>query len=114
MTVETYEPQVVTLTDSAIAHFRNVLADGGGSVIRLKLETSGCTGYAYVLELAHTVHLSDFVVDCGEFKFGVDFHAKDIVFGTEIDYVTEGFNQVIKYNNPNISAECGCGESFNV
>jgi iron-sulfur cluster assembly accessory protein len=36
------------------------------------------------------------------------------VNGTKIDCVTEGLNQVIKFINPNSSAECGCGESFSV
>ncbi|PTT98951.1 iron-sulfur cluster assembly accessory protein, partial [Pseudomonas sp. HMWF031] len=40
--------------------------------------------------------------------------ATDLLRNTEIDYVTEGVNGVIKYNNPNVVDECGCGESFNV
>jgi len=43
--------------------------------------------------------------------------AKDavkFVRNTEIDYVQEGINGVIKYNNPNVVDECGCGESFNI
>jgi Fe-S cluster assembly protein SufA/iron-sulfur cluster assembly protein len=34
--------------------------------------------------------------------------------GTEIDLVREGVNEVVKFNNPNVVAECGCGESFSV
>jgi len=34
--------------------------------------------------------------------------------GTEIDYTREGVNRSLKFNNPNVTAECGCGESFSV
>ena len=29
-------------------------------------------------------------------------------------YVLEFVNEGLKFNNPNVSAECGCGESFTV
>ena len=36
------------------------------------------------------------------------------VRGTEIDYETEGLNSMLKFNNPNADAKCGCGESFSI
>lgn len=38
----------------------------------------------------------------------------DLLCNIEIDYVMEGVNGIIKYNNFNVVDECGCGESFNV
>jgi iron-sulfur cluster assembly protein len=38
----------------------------------------------------------------------------DLVRNTEIDYVKEGVNGVVRFNNPNAVNECGCGESFSV
>jgi len=34
--------------------------------------------------------------------------------GTELDYVQNGLNSELIFNNPNISAQCGCGESFSI
>ncbi|HHQ42061.1 MAG TPA: iron-sulfur cluster assembly accessory protein, partial [Chromatiales bacterium] len=34
--------------------------------------------------------------------------------GTEVDYVREGLNEGFRFNNPNVKATCGCGESFTV
>ncbi len=34
--------------------------------------------------------------------------------GTELDFVREGLNEGLQFRNPNVSAECGCGESFTV
>ena len=34
--------------------------------------------------------------------------------GTEVDFGREGLNEAFKFNNPNATAGCGCGESFSV
>jgi iron-sulfur cluster assembly protein len=34
--------------------------------------------------------------------------------GTVIDYRREGLNESFKFDNPNVKATCGCGESFAV
>jgi len=31
----------------------------------------------------------------------------------EVDYVREGLQSGLKFNNPNVKDACGCGESFN-
>ena len=42
-------------------------------------------------------------------------HDKSFVFlkGTKLDFVKKNLNQELVFLNPNVSAECGCGESFN-
>ena len=32
--------------------------------------------------------------------------------GMEVDYVQEGLQAGLKFNNPNVKDSCGCGESF--
>lgn len=44
----------------------------------------------------------------------VDPESLSVVGGTEIDYVTEGVNRQLKFNNPRVKDYCGCGESFSV
>jgi iron-sulfur cluster assembly protein len=34
--------------------------------------------------------------------------------GTELEYAKEGLGHVFKFNNPNVTNQCGCGESFAV
>jgi iron-sulfur cluster assembly protein len=34
--------------------------------------------------------------------------------GVEVDYRREGLNAAFRFNNPNVKASCGCGESFTV
>ena len=47
-------------------------------------------------------------------KVIVDTKSLQFLDGTELDFVREGLNEGFKFNNPNVTGECGCGESFNV
>ncbi len=116
-TPEVFDPKApaVTMTAAAISHFEKKLAANTGKIIRLSTETSGCTGYAYVLDFADAAIEGDEVLQPSDkIVLAVDPQAMALLRGTEIDLVTEGVNQVVKFNNPNVVAECGCGESFSV
>jgi len=68
-----------------------------------------------VLDFADSAQADDEIVEISPLlNVAVAADATDLLRNTEIDYVTEGVNGVIKYNNPNVVDECGCGESFNV
>lgn len=117
MSIETYDPQRVdiTVTDKAIKHFSNKLQSSPDQLIRLSIKKSGCTGYAYVLDYVSETQSGDQLLTLNpQVKLAVSDKAAQIAKGTEIDYVLEGVNRVIKFNNPNVIAECGCGESFTV
>ena len=117
MTVSTFDPSApaVTMTDAALQHFESALKGKDGKLVRLSTETSGCTGYAYVLDLVDDAQADDIVLQPGgSVSLAVDPEALDLLRGTEIDLAVEGINRVVKFNNPNVVAECGCGESFSV
>ncbi|MCC8365537.1 MULTISPECIES: iron-sulfur cluster assembly protein IscA [Xenorhabdus] len=105
----------ISLTESAAQRVLAFLDNRGKGVgLRLGVRTSGCSGMAYVLEFADTVNDEDQIFEDKGVKVIVD--GKSIVYldGTELDFVKEGLNEGFKFNNPNVSGECGCGESFNV
>lgn len=117
MSVSSFDPSgpAVTMTAAALLHFEAALAAKPEQIVRLRTETSGCTGYAYVLDLVDAAVAGDEVLQPGEkVTLAVDPEALKLLRGTEIDMVTEGINRVIKFNNPNVVDECGCGESFSV
>ena len=51
-------------------------------------------------------------VRAGHFK--VPFSREQLSSALELDFTREGLNEGLKFNNPNVKDECGCGESFNV
>ncbi|MCZ2723120.1 iron-sulfur cluster assembly accessory protein [Marinomonas sp. 15G1-11] len=119
MSATTFDPSVdlaqpVTLTQAAEQYFAKKLASQADKLIRVSTKVSGCTGFAYVLDMVESIEDGDQLLHFGDVTVAVDMKAMDLIKGTEIDLVQEGINHVIKFNNPNVVAECGCGESFSV
>ncbi|WP_087022842.1 iron-sulfur cluster assembly protein IscA [Thaumasiovibrio subtropicus] len=105
----------VTVTEAAAQRVANFLENRGkGLGLRLGVRTSGCSGMAYVLEFVDELQEGDEVFEYFDIKVIVD--AKSLIYleGTELDFTKEGLNEGFKFNNPNVSSECGCGESFHV
>ena len=105
----------VSLTEAASNHVAGQLSSRGkGLGIRLCITTSGCSGMAYVLEFVDEQAPEDQVFEAHGVKVFIDPKSMVYLDGTELDYVREGLNEGLQFRNPNVSAECGCGESFTV
>ena len=105
----------ITFTDAAADRVSAFLADRGKGVgLRLGTKTYGCSGMAYVVEFADEIEESDTVFEDHGIKILLDPKSLVYLDGTEMDYTKEGLNEGFKFNNPNESDACGCGESFTV
>lgn len=87
---------------------------GKGVGIRLGVQTSGCSGMAYVIEYADEVENDDEVFDIHGVKIIVSKKNMLYIDGTEVEFEKVGLNEGFKFKNPNAKGECGCGESFTV
>ncbi len=105
----------ISITESAAAHVAGQLESRGhGLGIRLGVRTSGCSGMAYVLEFVDEESPEDTVVEDHGVRVFVDPKSMVYLDGTQLDFVREGLNEGLQFRNPNVAAECGCGESFTV
>jgi len=105
----------ISLTESAAERVRNYLARRDTGVgLRLGVTQTGCSGYSYVINYAESIEDSDVVFEDKGVTVVVDPEALQLIDGTEVDFVKNGLNEAFSFRNPNISGECGCGESFNV
>jgi iron-sulfur cluster assembly protein len=52
------------------------------------------------------------VVDTDGVKVVVDSKAVMHLIGSEMDFVQDRLGASFKFNNPNETGRCGCGESF--
>lgn len=110
----------VSLSKVAYAHIQKSLKLAKESDIlgiRLGVKKAGCSGYEYVLAYLYAKDLNsvtDLLLTYPDFKIAIDseIYFKFLKGGTVIDYAKEGLKEGLKFNNPNVSAECGCGESF--
>jgi iron-sulfur cluster assembly protein len=105
----------IQLTSAARTRMHSFLAASPGAAgVRFGVRKTGCSGYAYVVEIADQVGEGDRVIDQDGIKLVVDRKSIPFVDGTEVDFVRQGLNASFVFRNPNVTGECGCGESFTV
>ncbi|MRS16878.1 Fe-S cluster assembly scaffold SufA [Enterobacteriaceae bacterium RIT691] len=116
---ETFNPadyswRGISMTPEAAAHVRELAQKQHVLGLRLAVKTSGCAGFAYVLDTVTEPRSDDLLFETEGAKVWVPLQAMPFIDGTEVDYVREGLNQIFKFHNPKAQHECGCGESFGV
>ncbi len=105
----------VTLTPPAAERVKQFIAERKSAVgLRFGVRTTGCSGFAYIVDLADEVADDDVVYESNGVKVLVDAKSLPYVDGTSIDFGRDGFNEGFRYLNPNVKSECGCGESFGI
>lgn len=105
----------VTLTETAAQRVRHYLdARGSGEGLRFGVKTTGCSGFAYVVDLVDRIEPDDHVFESHGVKVIVSDATIKMVDGTEIDFRREGLNEAFHFENPQVKDMCGCGESFSV
>jgi iron-sulfur cluster assembly protein len=105
----------ISLTPSAVTRVKTFLASRGhGLGLRLGVKSTGCSGYAYVVNYADELQQDDVVFEDQGVKVIVDRKSLSYIDGTQVDFVKQGLNEAFRFRNPNVKGECGCGESFTV
>lgn len=103
----------ISLTDSAAERVRGYLAEQPDRIgLRFGVRRTGCSGWAYSVDLAQAANPDDAVFEDRGVRILVDPASLPLVDGTCIDFVRRGLNSQFLFRNPNVAAECGCGESF--
>lgn len=105
----------ITLTERAADHVRGFMAtEAPGAGLRLAVKPTGCSGYMYVVEVAEGEQPHDEVFESQGVRIVVDRESLKYLSGSEVDYARDGLNEGFRFENPNVSATCGCGESFSL
>ena len=106
-------PQVMRLTEAASERIKAVMAkaDRPIAAVRVGVKNGGCAGMSYYMEYAEKVDPLDEVIEDKGVRILIDPKAVLFLLGTEMDYKVEKLSAQFIFNNPNQTAECGCGES---
>ncbi|TDU32790.1 iron-binding apoprotein IscA [Panacagrimonas perspica] len=103
------------LSASAASRIQLQLAKRGkGLGLRVGVKKSGCSGYAYTMDYADDVSAGDEVFESHGAKLIVKSEHLPMLQGMILDWQKQGLNESFKFINPNVKAQCGCGESFAV
>jgi iron-sulfur cluster assembly protein len=105
----------IRLTENAAKQIRRQLEKRGRGIgLRVGVKDVGCSGFGYTYDYADEVRADDHTFEAHDAKIVVDAKSLEFLDGATLDYVKEGLKQVFKFDNPNVDATCGCGESFSV
>src|ERR671910_2661823 len=107
---------LVSLTARAASKITELMAEepaGEASVLRLAVQGGGCSGFEYALGFDRGALEGDHELELQGVRVVVDPYSAPYLQGTEIDFV-DGLQGGFAINNPNVTAACGCGHSFQV
>ena len=110
-----HKQMMIRLTESAAKQIQTQLTKRGrGLGLRVGVKKVGCSGFAYTYDYADEVRGDDHLFESFGTKVVIDGKSLEFLNGSTLDYVREGLKQAFKFENPNVDATCGCGESFSV
>lgn len=104
----------MSITPSALVHLRELLDQPTPKMIRVGVKNRGCSGLAYHLEFVDKPGPFDEVVEQDGVKVLIDNKALFSIIGSQMDWKEDKLSARFVFNNPNITEQCGCGESFSV
>ena len=112
MGTATQNPAGIEITDAARAKLAELLAaEQPGAGLRVTVVPGGCSGFEYALSLAPAEDGDEEIV-IGDARIYVDRISLPYLLGAEFDYEDRFQGAGFVINNPNATAACGCGKSF--
>ena len=106
---------MVTVTEKAASKIKELMAEeheGDVSVLRVAIQGGGCSGFQYALGFDRGPQDGDNEIEMHGVKVVIDPFSAPYLTGSEIDFVDALMGAGFAINNPNVTAACGCGSSF--
>ena len=105
----------VTLSASAAVQINAIMKKmGKQDYLRVAVEGGGCSGFSYKFDFADAANEDDLLIERDGARVLIDEMSLEFLSGSEIDYANELIGSAFKINNPNATANCGCGTSFSI
>lgn len=114
---QTYEmPKAITLTERAAERVKSIMAKSETPKIgiRLGVKNGGCAGMEYTMDYAEEKQPLDEIVEDKGVTILIEAKAVLFLLGTEMDWEEDKLSAGFRFNNPNQTDACGCGESVTI
>ena len=103
------------ITEQAAKKIKALLqTEKENSFFRISVLGGGCSGFQYDFSFTNIKNPDDDIYDEHQVKFLIDQTSIEFLSGGELDYVDELAGSYFKIENPNSTANCGCGTSFSI
>ena len=105
---------MINLTENAIQAVDKFIQGAEKEIggLRISVAGGGCSGFQYGLSLEEAASNDDEVLEFGTVKVFVDPESAPILSGVTVDFVDGLEGAGFKFENPNATNSCGCGNSF--
>lgn len=110
----------ITISEKAAARINEIRTEQkipGNALLRVGVESGGCSGLSYKLDfdtVSSEIDSKQKVFEDKGIKLVVDMRSFLYLSGSILDF-TEGLEgEGFHFHNPNASRTCSCGESFSV
>jgi iron-sulfur cluster assembly protein len=108
---------LVNLTDRAAEKIRELQSTeptGEAEVLRVAIQGGGCSGFQYGLGFDRGAVEGDHELELHGVRLVVDPFSAPYLTGSTIDWLDGLQESGFKIDNPQATASCGCGHSFQV
>jgi len=105
---------MITITESAVAKIKDILAEENNPELKLRVfvQGGGCSGMQYGFTLDEEQAEDDWDIEINGVQVLVDSMSGGYLQGATIDYKEDAMGSSFHIQNPNAQTTCGCGSSF--
>ncbi|KAF9939702.1 [4Fe-4S] proteins maturation [Mortierella alpina] len=107
----------VDITDKAVKQLKHIASRDKNPLqaLRITVDSGGCHGYQYLMDLTDEVNEDDVVFDKDGARVIIDTITLPMVSGSRIDFIEELIGSAFKVlANPHAAHSCGCDTSFEI
>ena len=106
--------QKFKLSKEAIDRIKYLLKNEKNTYFRISVLGGGCSGFQYDFSFVNSPNNDDLIFTENGINYLVDKVSMDFLNGSTLQYVSELAGAYFKIENPNATANCGCGTSFSI
>ena len=107
--------RLVRLTESAGNKVHKLIdREKTGDFLRIRITGGGCNGLSYNMKFVPLGKKGDILVESAGVGVLVDSKTALYLRGTTLEFSDKLVGGGFKFQNPNATASCSCGESFNL
>lgn len=107
---------MITLTENAAKAIKRFMRAADPPVVglRILIQGGGCAGFQYGLRMEREKQDDDTELNIDGITVLIDPMTSTMVEGLTVDFIDSLTHTGFKFDNPNATSRCGCGQSFSL